>query len=169
MTELPVFDRVPPGTQPAYLHPPYRSSMKRAPTQPLILLPNTLSERTGPVFGQSAVAPTDSDLTAQHAGAPLGERIVVSGRGLDEGGRPVSAQKRSARCSAGCEFQRMRANLHRCGRAIQIFVDQAGSVSLEKSSQRLAAGAHSLFDLWGRAAEPAGDANVFSRRPAAAV
>ena len=89
MEKLPVFDRVSPGTQPEYLHPPYRSSMKRAPTQPLILLPNTLSERTGPVFGQSTVAPTDSDLTAQHAGAPLGERIVVSGRVLDEGGRPV--------------------------------------------------------------------------------
>src|SRR5258708_34056509 len=89
MEKLPVFDRVPPGTQPEYLHPPYRSSMKRAPTQPLILLPNTLSERTGPVFGQNTVAPTDSDLTAQHAGAPLGERIVVSGRVLDEGCRPV--------------------------------------------------------------------------------
>lgn len=63
--------------------------MKRAPTQPLILLPHTLSERTGPVFGQGAVASTDSDLTGQHAGAPLGERIVVSGRVLDEGGRPV--------------------------------------------------------------------------------
>jgi len=71
------------------LHPPYRSSVKRAPTQPLILLPNTLSERTGPVFGHGAVAATDSDLTAQHAGAPLGERIVVSGQVLDEGGRPV--------------------------------------------------------------------------------
>jgi protocatechuate 3,4-dioxygenase beta subunit len=35
------------------------------------------------------VRPTDSDLTAQHAGAPLGERIVVTGRVLDEGGRPV--------------------------------------------------------------------------------
>jgi protocatechuate 3,4-dioxygenase beta subunit len=89
VAELPVFDRVPPGTQPEYLHPPYRSSVKRAPMQPLILLPHTMSERTGPVFGQSAVAPTDSDLTAQHAGAPLGERIVVSGRVLDEGGRPV--------------------------------------------------------------------------------
>ncbi len=89
MEKLPVFDRMPPGTQPEYLHPPYRSSIKRAPTQPLILLPHTMSERTGPVFGQGAMAPTDNDLTAQHAGAPLGERIVVSGRVLDEAGRPV--------------------------------------------------------------------------------
>jgi protocatechuate 3,4-dioxygenase beta subunit len=55
----------------------------------LIVLPHTLSERTGPVFGQEAVGSNDHDLTAQHAEAPLGERIVVSGRLLDEGGRPA--------------------------------------------------------------------------------
>ncbi len=89
MAEPPLFERIKAGTQPEYLHPAYRSSEKRAPTRPLILLPHTLSERTGPVFGQSAVRPTDSDLTAQHPGAPLGERIVVTGRVLDEGGKPV--------------------------------------------------------------------------------
>jgi protocatechuate 3,4-dioxygenase beta subunit len=89
MTNLPFFDQVPPGTQPEYLHPPYQSSAKRAPKQPLILLPQILSERTGPVFGHSMILPSDSDLTGQHAGPALGERIVVSGRVLDEGGRPV--------------------------------------------------------------------------------
>jgi protocatechuate 3,4-dioxygenase, beta subunit len=89
MAELPVFETIKAGTQPEYLHPAYRSSEKRAPTRPLILLPHTLSERTGPVFGQSAVRPSDSDMTAQHGGAPLGERIVVTGRVLDEGGKPV--------------------------------------------------------------------------------
>src|SRR5712692_686522 len=89
MPEPPVFERIKAGTQPEYLHPAYRSSEKRAPTRPLILLPYTLSERTGPVFGRELVRPTDSDLTAQHAGAPLGERIVVTGRVLDEGGKPV--------------------------------------------------------------------------------
>jgi protocatechuate 3,4-dioxygenase, beta subunit len=84
-----IFDRLEPGTQPQYLHPEYRSSVKRAPTQPLIILPHTLSERTGPVFGQSCISANDRDLTAQHAGPPLGERIVVTGRLLDEGGRPV--------------------------------------------------------------------------------
>lgn len=69
--------------------PDYRSTLKRAPSQPLILLPHTLSETTGPVFGHVAVSETDSDLTRHHAGAPLGERIIVSGRVLDEDGRPV--------------------------------------------------------------------------------
>jgi protocatechuate 3,4-dioxygenase beta subunit len=89
MSELPVFPKVTPGTQPEYLHPPYRSSLKRAPTKPLVLLPQTLSERTGPVFGHAAVSASDSDLTAQHSDSPVGERIVVSGKVQDEDGRPV--------------------------------------------------------------------------------
>lgn len=83
------YRRPKPGTQPSYLHPPYQSSIKRAPSKPLILLPHTLSEITGPVYGHDQVRPTDSDLTQQHAGEPLGERIIVSGRVLDEDGRPV--------------------------------------------------------------------------------
>src|SRR5437870_8194330 len=78
------------ATQPAYLYPGYRSTVKRAPTQPLVFLPHTLSEVTGPVFGYDDVKPTDSDLTRQHDGEPLGERIVVSGRILDENARPVA-------------------------------------------------------------------------------
>jgi len=89
MNSLPFFPKVPPGTQPQYLHPPYRSSLKRAPTKPLILLAGTVSERTGPIFGHAGVHVNDSDLTAQHEGPPAGERIVVSGTVLDEDGRPV--------------------------------------------------------------------------------
>ena len=77
------------GTQPNYLHPAYQSSIKRAPSRPLILLPHTLSEVTGPVFGYDALGQADNDLTRQHASEPLGERIFVSGRVLDENSRPV--------------------------------------------------------------------------------
>jgi len=76
-------------TQPPYLYPAYVSTQKRAPLKPLILLPNSLSHATGPVFGYDTIRPTDSDLTKQHAGEPLGERIIVSGKVLDEAGRPV--------------------------------------------------------------------------------
>jgi protocatechuate 3,4-dioxygenase beta subunit len=89
MAEPAIFGKLASGTQPHYLHPAYRSSLKRAPTRPLIVLPHTLSERTGPVFGQDMVRESDRDLTAQHAGDPLGERIVISGRLLDEGAKPV--------------------------------------------------------------------------------
>jgi protocatechuate 3,4-dioxygenase beta subunit len=56
----------------------------------LIILPHTLSEITGPVFGHDDIGPLDNDLTKHHGGEPLGERITVSGRVLDDGGRPVS-------------------------------------------------------------------------------
>ena len=77
------------GSQPSLLHPAYRATALRAPRQPLILLPHTLSEVTGPVFGEGDVQPEDGDLTRQHASEPLGERIIVTGRVLDENGRPV--------------------------------------------------------------------------------
>ena len=78
------------NTQPEYLFPQYASTVKRAPSQPLVVLPHTLSEVTAPVFGHEEVKPSDADLTRQHKGEPLGERIVVSGRVLDENGKPVS-------------------------------------------------------------------------------
>jgi protocatechuate 3,4-dioxygenase beta subunit len=56
---------------------------------PLALLPETLTEKTGPVFGHGLIRQHDNDLTAQHEGEPLGERIFVHGRVLDEDGRPV--------------------------------------------------------------------------------
>jgi protocatechuate 3,4-dioxygenase beta subunit len=78
------------NTQPNHLYPPYRSTVKRSPTKPLVLLPHTLSEITGPVFGMDDVKPGDANLTHQHEGEPLGERIVVSGRLLDENSKPVA-------------------------------------------------------------------------------
>lgn len=74
---------------PPYLYPPYRSTLLRAPTRPLVLLPHRLSELTGPVFGDGEIGPLDHDLTRQHPGEPLGERIIVTGRVLDAEGRPV--------------------------------------------------------------------------------
>lgn len=89
-TSLAGYTRPLPGTQPPYLHPPYASSVKRAPTRPLVRIPHTVSECTGPVFGEADVPAKAHDLTRQHAGQPLGERIIVSGRVLDEWGRPVT-------------------------------------------------------------------------------
>jgi protocatechuate 3,4-dioxygenase beta subunit len=72
-----------------YLWPAYRSTFLRAPSLPLVLLPQTLAETTGPVFGHRPVLEINSDLTRQHAGEPQGERIIVAGRVMDEDGRPV--------------------------------------------------------------------------------
>lgn len=89
MTEIRAYRRPYFNTQPEYLYPPYRSTLKRAPTQPLVLLPQTLSEVTGPLFGRDEAGPNDHDLTRQHEAEPLGERIIVTGRVLDENSRPV--------------------------------------------------------------------------------
>ena len=77
------------NTQPEYLFPKYASTVKRAPARPLVALPHTLCEVTAPVFGYDEVKPGDADLTKQHQGEPVGERILVSGRVLDENGKPV--------------------------------------------------------------------------------
>ena len=74
---------------PPSLHPAYTSTVLRAPQKPLVIVPHTLSELTGPVYGHDKVREADSDLTRQHAGEPQGERIIVTGRVLDEDGRPV--------------------------------------------------------------------------------
>jgi len=69
--------------------PDYVGTRRRAPEQPLVLLPQSLTEVTGPLLGPGRVTPRDADLTAQHAGEPVGERIIVFGRVLDSDGRPV--------------------------------------------------------------------------------
>ena len=69
--------------------PGYRSTALRHPKEPLVIIPKTLSELTGPVYPYGWLEPTDTDLTRQHAGTPLGERIIVEGRVLDDRGRPV--------------------------------------------------------------------------------
>ena len=78
-----------PGVHPPADSPAYRASALRHPTQPLVVIPQTLTELTGPAFGHGTVGSLDHDLTRQHAGEPAGQRIVIEGRVLDEGGRPV--------------------------------------------------------------------------------
>src|SRR2546429_430244 len=76
---------------PPYLYEAYRSTLRRAPTLPLVEVPLTLSELTGPGPTISAVTPEDADLTrnAGTGGEAIGQRIIVTGRVLDDHGHPV--------------------------------------------------------------------------------
>uniref|UniRef100_Q02CF7 Protocatechuate 3,4-dioxygenase, beta subunit n=1 Tax=Solibacter usitatus (strain Ellin6076) TaxID=234267 RepID=Q02CF7_SOLUE len=86
MTEYP---RVPPGSQALNHYDAYRSTQRRAPQKPLICIPHTVSELTGPVYGHNPIGKTDSDLTLHFAEPPQGERIIVAGRVVDEDGRGI--------------------------------------------------------------------------------
>jgi protocatechuate 3,4-dioxygenase beta subunit len=77
------------GTHPPLDYPDYRSTALRHPRQPLVPLPHRLTEVTGPLLGEGRVTERDHDLTVQHGGEPLGERIIVEGRVLDGDGRPI--------------------------------------------------------------------------------
>src|ERR1700758_1629823 len=78
-------------SHPAYVHSPYGSSVKRGPTRPLIPLKERLRDQRVPVYGAEDLGALDNarTRTAARNGEPLGERIIVAGRVLDEGGRPV--------------------------------------------------------------------------------
>jgi protocatechuate 3,4-dioxygenase, beta subunit len=76
-------------THPPLLSPDYKSTVLRAPARPLTELPHTLTEVTGPLLGEGRVGALDHDLTRQHAGEPLGERIIVHGQVLDGDGGAV--------------------------------------------------------------------------------
>jgi protocatechuate 3,4-dioxygenase beta subunit len=78
-----------PNVHPPANSPAYRATALRHPTWPLVVIPQTLTELTGPVFGRESIGALDHDLTRQHPGEPVGQRIVVEGRVLDESGRPV--------------------------------------------------------------------------------
>ena len=82
------------ASHPPLIYPDYKSTALRGPTKPLIALPPSLSEATGPVYGAESLGPDDADLTRNGRqgsvppGEPLGERIIVTGRVLDEDERP---------------------------------------------------------------------------------
>lgn len=78
------------GAHPPVIAPDYKSTRLRGATKPLIPIRQSLSELTGPVFGRDSLGPLDDDLTknGRKNGDPVGERIVVSGKVVDEVGRP---------------------------------------------------------------------------------
>ena len=76
---------------PPALTPGYKSSILRAPGHRPLALPGGAATTTGPVFGHEALGPEDADPIRNFArgGDPIGERIRVHGRVLDQSGRGV--------------------------------------------------------------------------------
>jgi protocatechuate 3,4-dioxygenase beta subunit len=80
----------PDGSQPPLRYPLYVSNRLRAPAQPLVILPERLSDITAPVYGWWSPDEHDNDLTRQCADEPQGQRIIVAGRLLDDAARPIA-------------------------------------------------------------------------------
>ena len=93
---MPIIDR---SRHPASIYPDYKSSISRGPTQPETDLADLYKgvrtgsplELSGSLLGKFSASDLDRDLTrnACNGGAPLGERIIVSGRITDERGKPI--------------------------------------------------------------------------------
>src|SRR5690606_37908080 len=83
------YERPPDGVHPPLASPEYKSTQLRAPAKSPLVIPHTITEVTGPVLGERDFSSLDADLTRQHPGEPLGERIIVHGRVLDGDGRPL--------------------------------------------------------------------------------
>jgi protocatechuate 3,4-dioxygenase beta subunit len=89
VNEFPPRDRS--GHPPAFFEG-YRSTHLRAPKQPLLRMPSSPAEDTGPVFGATLIGHRDADLIhnfAAEGAAAIGPRIIVHGRVTDEQQRPV--------------------------------------------------------------------------------
>jgi protocatechuate 3,4-dioxygenase beta subunit len=76
-------------SDPPYLYPDYVSTRTRSPSRRLLTLPEELHSLAAPVFGEDVLSEHDGDLTLHGDGEPLGERIIVHGRVVDEDGRPL--------------------------------------------------------------------------------
>jgi len=78
-------------SHPPLIHPPYKSSVTRSPTKDPIIVPQTITELTGPCFDPASLPEYSNDLTTngRKSGEPIGERLIVTGRILDENGDPV--------------------------------------------------------------------------------
>src|SRR2546429_9843877 len=74
--------------EPPYLYPDYVGTRLRAPAKPLVRLPTGFHDFPAPLFPRP-VADLDHDLTRQHGGEPIGERIIFTGLVVDGDGRPV--------------------------------------------------------------------------------
>jgi protocatechuate 3,4-dioxygenase beta subunit len=83
------YEQPPEGTHPALDHGAYRSTALRHPSKPLVLIPQRLTELSGPVFGSDRIHQGEQDLTRFGGGEAQGQRIIVHGRLLDSGGRPI--------------------------------------------------------------------------------
>ena len=148
---------------------------------PKLVDPETI-ELTSPAFGQRDVAAIESDLTLQHAGEPLGERMTVQGRLLDSWGRPLANQlielwqanaagplhppARPASRPARPELHRRRPRGHERRRRVPVHDDQAGRRTRGRTTSTRGGPRTSTSRCSARLHAARRDADVLPGRPA---
>jgi protocatechuate 3,4-dioxygenase, beta subunit len=78
-----------PGVLPNDVYPPYKSTVPRGPHQPRVLISGSATTERA-VRTTRELSARDADLTAHGSAAPLGQAITVSGRVVDEDGKPIT-------------------------------------------------------------------------------
>ncbi len=107
------FDAIAPGLYPELIYPPYQSTARRGPTQPALRVDWPDAARHNFPFSPRLLLPNDTDLSAQGEAAPLGEKIVVTGRVLDQDGQPVrNALLEVWQCNAAGRYRHKRDQHH---------------------------------------------------------
>ena len=160
----------------------YKSTALRHPKQPLIALPQRLTEVTAPVFGDDRIGELDHDLTRQHEGEPQGQRIIVHGHVKEDDGRPVPDTLVEVwQANAGGRYRHRWDNwpspidpnfsgagrtLTDARRLLPLRHDQARRVPVGQPPERLAARAHPLQPVRARVHAAARDPDVLPGRPA---
>ena len=172
--------REPPGTHPDLDCPEYRSSGLRHPTQPLLYLPQDVTEITGPQLGPSASATATRTSPASTPASRSASASSSAGRLIDSGGRPLPAplveiwQANAAgryghRAITGTRrwtpTSRGRALPHRGGRELSLRDRTARRLPVEEPPQRLAAGAHPFLPLRPGVRAASRDPDVLPRDP----
>ena len=170
--------------QPPALTPIYKTSTLRSPRNALLSLQGSLSEVTGPVFNHNELGPLDNDLILNYAknGEPIGERIIVHGRVLDENRpagaehpgrvlagqcrRPLPSRERHLRRPDRSQFRRLRTRADGRRGLLLLPHHQARPLSVPQLREQLAAGAHPLLAVRLGLCAAAHHADVFRGRSA---
>jgi len=169
------------GAQPPSLFPPYASTVERSPREPLLRIPQTPTEQSGPGEWEALFGAQVTDLTCTRGAPALGQRIIVCGQVLDEDRRPVARtliEMWQANAAGRYAHERdqwdapLDPNFSGAGRVVtdeqglSLYHGATGRLSVGQSLQCLASGAHSPLAHGSGIRHAPRHADVLSRRPA---
>ena len=166
-------------------YPDYVGTRLRAPKEPLVVLPHTLTELDRPALRRRRRRPRRRGSHASARGraarranrrrrsrARRGRKAAARSADRDlagERGRPLPPRGRPASGPARPELQRRRTLRDRRRRALPLRDDQAGCVPVAQPPERMASEPHPLLVVRSSVLRAPDHADVLPRRPAVLV